>query len=112
MNDPNLVDEIAALHAELCSALADPHRILILYILFERPYIVNDLAAMVGLSQPATSRHLKMLREAGLVCSNRQGVSVEYSLVDSRVIEALDILRALLHDRLIYKATLVENDKS
>ena len=112
MNNPNLADEIAILHANLCSALADPHRILIIYVLSERPHMVNDLATEVGLSQPATSRHLKTLREAGIVRANRQGVCIEYSLIDVRMIEALDILRAILRDHLTHNAALVENDKS
>ena len=110
MNNPNLQDEITQLHAGMCSALADPNRILILYALAEKPYCVNDLAAELGLSQPATSRHLKILRESGLVRPVRQGPSVEYSLVDRRLIEALNILRAVLRDRIVYRAGLMDTE--
>ena len=84
MNNPNLQEEITQLHADLCSAMADATRILMLYALAEKPYCVNDLAAELTISQPAASRHLKILRERGLVRPLRQGPSVEYSLVDSR----------------------------
>ena len=110
MNEINLADEIAVLHAELCSALADPRRILIIYILASRPRTVNDLADEIGVSQPTASRHLKTLREAGIVRATRQGACIEYCVTDSRLIEALDILRAVLRERLKYRASLVEND--
>ena len=110
MNNPNLSEEITQLHADICSALADPSRILLIYALAEKPSCVNDLGAEVGLSQPATSRHLKILRERGLVRTIRQGPSVEYSLADDRLIQALDLLRMVLRDGIAYRASLVEND--
>ncbi|MGE5221668.1 MAG: ArsR/SmtB family transcription factor [Omnitrophica WOR_2 bacterium] len=105
---PSLSEEITQLHADICSALGDAHRILILYTLAEKAYTVNDLADKLTMSQPATSRHLKTLRERGLVRASRQGASVEYSLTDARLIEALDLLRGVLRDRLTYGASLVE----
>jgi ArsR family transcriptional regulator len=105
----NLSQEVHQLHAGLCSALADPWRILLLYTLNEDPCTVNDLAARLGMSQPTTSRHLKILREQGLVRATRQGANVEYSLVDRRLIEALDLLREVLRDRLQHTARLLEN---
>lgn len=107
---PNLTQEIAELHADLCSALADPRRILLLYALAEKPRNVNDLALELDIRQPATSRHLKLLRERGLVLALRQGASVEYRLADQRLITALDLLRNVLRDRLAHSASLVEED--
>ena len=108
MKNEALTQEITQLHADICSALADPSRILILYALHEQRLNVSDLAAEVGLSQPAASRHLKILRERGLVRPERQGASVEYRLTDTRLIDALDTLRTVLRDRLQYRASLME----
>jgi DNA-binding transcriptional ArsR family regulator len=47
--------------------LADPARRAILDLLRERPRPVGELTAELGLSQPGTSKHLRVLREAGLV---------------------------------------------
>jgi ArsR family transcriptional regulator len=88
--------------------LADPKRILILYALSEKPCNVNELAIYLGLSQPMVSRHLKVLRERGMVLANRVGAAVEYSLADQRLIEALDLLRAVLRDHLSHRAHLIE----
>jgi DNA-binding transcriptional ArsR family regulator len=49
------------------SAVAEPSRRQILDLLREGEWSVNDLVARVELSQPAVSKHLKVLREAGLV---------------------------------------------
>lgn len=47
--------------------LAEPTRRRILDLLLERPRSVGELVAWLGLSQPGTSKHLRVLREAGLV---------------------------------------------
>jgi DNA-binding transcriptional ArsR family regulator len=47
--------------------LAEPTRRRILDLLLERPRLVGDLTEQLGLSQPGTSKHLRVLREAGLV---------------------------------------------
>lgn len=108
MDALSLSQEVDQLHAELCAALADPRRIVLLYALAERPRNVSELAEAVGITQPAASRHLKLLRERGLVRAVRQGASMEYRLADHRLIEALDLLRAVLRNRLTYHASLVE----
>lgn len=100
--------EITALHAEICSALADPTRILILYALSERPRCVTELAQELGVAQPAVSRHLKILRERGLVRFERQGPNLFYSLTDPRLIQALDLLRLVLRDRISHRAALID----
>jgi DNA-binding transcriptional ArsR family regulator len=103
-----LRQEVTALHADVCSALADPSRILILYALSEKPYTVGDLALSLGLPQPTISRHLKVLRDRNLVSATRQGMNVEYNLTDHRLIEALDLLRGVMRDRITQRATLIE----
>ena len=103
-----LTQEISALHANLCSALADPSRILILYALNEKPRNVSDLAKELGLSQPTASRHLNVLRERGLVSAQREGQSLIHTITDQRVIQALDLLRAVLADKLKSQASLLE----
>src|ERR1700733_8680455 len=48
-------------------ALSDPHRRTTIELLRERPRTVNELVRELGLTQPGTSKHLRVLREAGLV---------------------------------------------
>ena len=55
------------------TALAEPHRRQILDLLRNGERSVNDLVARLPLSQPGVSKHLKVLREAGLVDVRRDG---------------------------------------
>jgi DNA-binding transcriptional ArsR family regulator len=98
--------EIQQLHAQVCQALADPTRIVILYILSEKPHSVGELVTATGQSQPLISRHLKVLRERGMVNTERDGSSVIYSLADERVIRALDLMREVLAYQLARQAQL------
>jgi DNA-binding transcriptional ArsR family regulator len=103
-----LAQEVSQLEADLCFALADPTRILILYALDESPRNVTDIATELNTTQPTTSRHLKILRDRGLVHTERQGTTVIYHLSDQRLIQALDLLRSVLRDRLTRRANLIE----
>lgn len=107
-----LEQEINQLHAEFCSGLADPKRLLILYTLNEAPINVGDLAERLQISQPATSRHLKVLRERGMVQATRNGPSIEYRLADERIIQALDLLRSAMRNHLSRRAELVDSMSS
>ena len=107
MVSSTLAQEVTSLHADLCSALADPIRLLLLYALSEKSRNVTELTQELSLPQPTGSRHLKTLRERGLVHANRQGMTVEYELADRRVIEALDLLRGVLRDRIQRNAILI-----
>lgn len=112
LEENTLAQEVTQLHAEICSALADSRRILLLYALSDKPRNVSELAEYIGISQPAASRHLKILRDRGLVIAVRQGPSVEYYLSDERLIEALNMIRDILSDRLTYQANLIEDSKN
>jgi DNA-binding transcriptional ArsR family regulator len=109
MITPSLTQEVTQLHANICSGLADPRRILILYALAERPHNVGELADELAISQPATSRHLMILRERGMVTAQRDGQAVIYQLADERVIQALDLLRGVLADKLKNQAVLANS---
>lgn len=86
--------EVAA-QAEL---LAHPVRLVLLDVLAQSqgPVCVCDLEASVPVKQPTVSHHLRLLRQAGLVSSEKVGVWAYYS-VDT---ERLEALRQQLSDRL------------
>lgn len=85
------------------AVLAEPHRRQILDLLRtgERP--VADLVVHLGLSQPGVSKHLKVLREAGLVVARTQGKQRMYALRAGPLIEVaqwLEPYRMLWSSRL------------
>lgn len=106
--DQTLAEEVNLLHAQICQGLADPTRILILYLLADSPRYVTELAEMLEISQPTVSRHLKVLRDRALVTATREGNTVHYALRDHRVIQALDLLRKVMADVLVERAGLAE----
>ena len=108
MSEQNFQEEINALHANLCQGLADPRRLLILYTLANGPQRVTELSEVLDIPQPTTSHHLKILRQRGLVEVEREGTSAYYSLADPRIIEALDLLRAVMADRISNRANLLD----
>jgi DNA-binding transcriptional ArsR family regulator len=61
-------------------ALNDPHRRRVLDLLRTRPRDVGELTTELGLSQPGTSKHLRALRQAGLVRSRVNGQRRVYEL--------------------------------
>jgi DNA-binding transcriptional ArsR family regulator len=103
----NLKEEVVRLHAQLCSGLADPMRLLLIYALAENPKNVGELSKALDLPQPTVSRHLKILRDRNIVKATREGQAVYYSLTDRRILQALDLLRAMMADSLKDRAALV-----
>ncbi len=89
-------EDVFQLHAQICRALADPSRLLIIVELRSRPRTVGELARAIGASQPLTSRHLGILREKGIVNAARDGAFVRYSLADRRILTAIDLLLEVL----------------
>jgi ArsR family transcriptional regulator len=90
------IDEQSASEmAPVLAALADPVRLRIISMLsaaFEGRACGCELEGPLGLSQPTVSHHLKVLREAGLVTSEREGRWVHYRLIQDRL---ADVSRAL-----------------
>jgi DNA-binding transcriptional ArsR family regulator len=107
--DDQLRRDVSLLHANICQALADPNRILILYALAEGPKFVNELSEFTDAPQSTVSRHLKVLRDRQLVIAQREGTAVRYSLADTRVIDALDTMRSVLGDALDRQAKLAQS---
>jgi ArsR family transcriptional regulator len=103
MERPTL-EELRLLHANICQALGDPKRILILYALYDRPRHVSALADDLGLPQPTVSRHLGVLHQRALVAAERDGPAVIYRLADPRLIAVLETMRIVHRDVLARQA--------
>jgi len=106
--DAELIKELALLHEQVCDALGSPIRLMIFYALNEGSRNVTDLAEELDLPQPTVSRHLRVLRERGLVSARRDGPAVYYALTDKRVMQALDLMRDVLRDRVRRQVQITE----
>jgi DNA-binding transcriptional ArsR family regulator len=77
--------------AELFSAFSDASRLKIIAALAEGECNVSRIAESVGLSESATSHHLRGLRQLNLVRSRKVGREVYYSLHDDHVIQIYEL---------------------
>ena len=64
--------------AKIARALAHPTRLLLLDVLKQKETCVCDLTDIVGVDQSTVSKHLAILREAGLVASRKEGTMTFY----------------------------------
>jgi DNA-binding transcriptional ArsR family regulator len=84
----------------LLRALGDRTRLQVLRLTAERPYSTQELAPLVGISEAALSKHLRVLTEAGVLSRQRQGRFVLYTALPDRLEELKPSLLAYLraHD--------------
>ena len=81
-----LLDGITATHvAELFKALSDPTRVRIIGLLANTELCVGDLCLTLGMSQPAISHQLRVLRNLRLVTARKEGRHVFYTLTDDHI---------------------------
>lgn len=83
-------------HAELCKALANEHRLAILYTLSQGEKCVSDLAAEIGISVHNVSQHLRLLKERRLVRSRKEAQTVYYSITNFKFIQGCTLIRQAL----------------
>ena len=63
--------------------LSDPHRVQLYWILCHCEECVINLSAMMQMSSPAVSHHLKLLKASGLIVSRRDGTEVYYTVAQT-----------------------------
>ncbi|MDE1858719.1 MAG: helix-turn-helix transcriptional regulator [Thaumarchaeota archaeon] len=80
--------------------MAHPKRIQILRTLKSGEKSVSELARATGIPQANLSQHLSTLKQFGLLDARRDGTAVIYSISDSRIVEACDLVRACIGERL------------
>ena len=74
-------------NGQAIGVLGDPTRRAIFELLSEQPSSVGDLAALVPVTRPAVSQHLKVMEDAGLVLDDRDGTRRIYRLDPDGVAE-------------------------
>jgi DNA-binding transcriptional ArsR family regulator len=95
--------------ADICKTLADPKRLMILHELRDSEASVGQLVSSLGLPQSNVSQHLAILRERGIVTTRREGTTIYYSLANSKIGEACDLVREVLADQLSQNQALVKS---
>ncbi|MFH0916237.1 MAG: metalloregulator ArsR/SmtB family transcription factor [bacterium] len=87
---------VFSIHAELCKALANEHRLAIMYALKDGERCVGDIAADLDISVHNVSQHLRILKQRLLVRPRKEGQTVYYSITNPKFIEACMLIRQAL----------------
>lgn len=77
----DMIEEVAGIF----KAMSDPTRVRILHALSHAELCVGDIAAVLGMKEPAVSHQLRLLRSLRVVRARRDGKLVYYSLDDDHV---------------------------
>ena len=86
--------------AKLFHALSDPRRLAIIEFLRDGEKCVCEIVPHLALIQPVVSRHLKILKDCGLLRCRREGTRRLYSIADTRVLSVVDTVDSDLVDAL------------
>jgi ArsR family transcriptional regulator len=78
--------------AKIFYALADPARINVLEFLRDQEKCVCKIVPHLNMPQPLVSRHLKILRDAGIVRCRKDGTKRMYSVIDKKIYNVIDAL--------------------
>ena len=95
-----MAGELQAFKAQFFRALAHPTRIRILEILMRGGRTVQELQEALTLDQPSVSQQLAVLRNQSIVSTQKEGLSVRYTLRDPLVGELLDVARRIFNSHL------------
>ena len=95
-----IAGELQAFKAQFFRALAHPTRIRILEILMRGGRTVQELQEALTLDQPIVSQQLAVLRNQSIVSTQKEGLSVRYTLRDPLVGELLDVARRIFNGHL------------
>jgi ArsR family transcriptional regulator len=92
--------DLTHLKADIVKALAHPARIAIVETLASGEQCVCSVAAMVGMEISTASRHLSVLRNAGVLEARKEGLKVFYRVRVPCVVHFLDCIEAVVHANL------------
>jgi DNA-binding transcriptional ArsR family regulator len=98
----------AVLKADILTALAHPNRIRILERLRKDVMCNCELAPALELEQSNLSRHLKILVQAGILKSWKEGLRVNFKVADERIFKILDIAMAIARQEVEKKAEALD----
>ena len=104
--------DLVELIAERFGALSEPARIRLLDRLREGEASVLDLTAAIGTTPQNVSKHLAVLRRAGIVARRKQGNFAYYAIVDERVFELCEMVCGSLERQLELLGQVVAGARS
>jgi ArsR family transcriptional regulator len=86
--------------ARILKALAHPSRIFIVDKLAEKPYCVCELTEMIGADTSTVSKHLSILKSAGIITDRKEGTTVYYSLEAPCLLKFIGCVEAVIEQNI------------
>ena len=118
ISDSELIasDTLLSRIADVLKAMADPTRLKIVHCLHQGERCVTDILGVVGGSQANVSKHLSVLKRAGLVSSRRDGLNVYYKIADESVFticrnvcDSIEVRAGIEHRTIVEGRAQIEN---
>jgi ArsR family transcriptional regulator len=100
-------EKIFEIQAELCRAMGHPLRMEIMHLLRNGPLNVSDIAAATRTHQTTISRNLTILRNAGVVATQRLGNSILYQVANPKLMNVCDLMREVLIEQIGERSKLI-----
>ncbi|MEK7396815.1 MAG: metalloregulator ArsR/SmtB family transcription factor [Candidatus Poribacteria bacterium] len=97
------------LHAEICKTLSNAKRLQIIDVLRHGEMPVGELALKTGIRIANVSQHLAIMNQKGILKRRREGLNIYYSIAHPKVVQAFDIMREVLLEKLEKQAKIAEN---
>lgn len=101
-------EKIFEIQAELCKAMGNALRMEIVHLLRNGPQNVNDIATAVEQHQATVSRNLTILRNAGIVNTERDGNNILYQIANPKLVDVCDLMREVLIDQIDQRSKLLD----
>ena len=106
---PKMIDEkVLLLESDFLKVVSQPTRLRILYFLRKGEKCACEIIPEMGEDQSNISRHLNHLKDAGILDSRRERVSVYYRIKDKRVFDLLNLVDEIIKTQVKEKARTVK----
>ena len=92
--------KIYMMHAEMCKVFTSPVRLEILDMLRNGKKTVNELVELIGLNQSNVSQHLQIMKDKGILRTEKKGNYVFYSITNPKISEAFGVMKEIMIDQL------------
>jgi DNA-binding transcriptional ArsR family regulator len=99
---------IFEMQARLCMAMGNPIRLEILHNLRAGPKRASELSEILKHSQSAISRHLAILRSAGIALADHQRQNIYYRVANQKLFDVCDLMRMVLKEQSIHESKLAQ----
>jgi len=92
--------KIYMMHAEMCKVFTSPVRLEILDMLRDGKKTVTELVQLTGLNQSNISQHLLIMKDRGILITEKKGNYVFYSIANPKISEAFGMMKEIMIDQL------------